>query len=354
MIRTKALLKELRNSKEFDEIVGLNLSSASEAYGGFSSIAKRVGQTARRIAPPMELAMQMVADKTGMKKVGKWMHEARPDLIIAETIPVGYLCVKSKPKRSAVVVDVHGLTLEQRLRQSRNWSLSARYWKRVQSVALHDSDHVVVVSENMKSYLQEEFGLSNLTVVQNGGYLQSFRARYAQPLRFLFSGIVEYWESPTTLVELSRRLAPKACTVFGTGSLLESILISGSRLEYGGVLGHEEALQVSTQYQVGLLPSSSDITRVVASPIKLFDYWSVGLPVIAAQVGSWADPVARFDAGWLVPPEQFVDTVEAVSSVSEETWIRKAENGVRLIRERFNWPKIVRESLIPSLMSSAG
>src|SRR5439155_7400827 len=130
------------------------------------------------------------------------------------------------------------------------------------------ADHLLAVSEEMKSYLEREFRCPGVTVVHNGGYPQSLRAHFSKPLRFLFSGILEYWEAPESLVELSRRLPPGSCTVIGSGSLLHETLASSPSLEYRGLMSHNKAIEVSTQYQIGLVPSSTDITRVVASPIK--------------------------------------------------------------------------------------
>jgi len=75
-------------------------------------------------------------------------------------------------------------------------------------------------------------------------------------------------------------------------------------------------------------------------PSKLFDYMSVGLPVVANDVGGWTDIIKRYNLGRISEdnPINFANGIIELLSNPEEL-IRCGHNGIRAIKETYNWSK---------------
>ena len=243
----------------------------------------------------------------------KFVKREHPDAVLAETVPVGDVATRFD-FGAPVILDVHGLSFEQKLVELANSGPEARMWYHIQRRALMRADHIVVVSGDMKNYLGGMISPTKMTVVPNGAYPQPLEARYSRPCRMLFSGIFEYWEAPLVLAEIAEKLPAGLCCAMGSGSLLETVLQRSPKLRYLGSFPHAKALYLSSQYQIGLVPSSDDIARHVAFPIKMLDYFSVGLPAAVASVGGWSKLVDELDAGWRLNPNSFTEEVQFVEA----------------------------------------
>jgi len=351
-IRTSALIAETRRCLEFENVSELNLSKTVSLASVRSSLARsRVS-----FSPPFGTAVSRVKDmvfyRLLSKSLSRWLRDENPDVIVAETIPAAYVCLIANP-RARIVADVHGLTFEQKAIQLGNESGMLSRWRELQNEVLTRADHFFVVSPEMKDYLSRDLDSARMTVVQNAAYPTDLQARFRRPPRFLFSGIFEYWEDPDTIAKLGRLLPPKTFAAIGYGNFLSNVVSASPHLEYLGSMAHDDAIRKSVEFQIGLVPSSTDITRVVASPVKLFEYLSVGLPVLAASVGSWSRLVSVHDVGWVVPRGDFCPTAMNLLDVSEDVWSDKSLRARRLIAERFNWTRVVNETVVPALRSLA-
>jgi hypothetical protein len=97
-----------------------------------------------------------------------------------------------------------------------------------------------------------------------------------------------------------------------------------------------------TRMQIGIAPSTRDIARLVAFPIKVLDYMSCGLPVLAPRVGDWGQMVEAEDCGIALTNDSFENYVDALGVLKgEEVWQEKSNNGLRAIRERYSWKRVL-------------
>lgn len=95
--------------------------------------------------------------------------------------------------------------------------------------------------------------------------------------------------------------------------------------------------------QVGVVTSSVDMVRKVASPMKVLDYAACGLPVITADVGEWSIMITEYDSGIVTKnsdPEEFADALMQLSD--RRTWRRKSENARNMVKEKFLWQNTVK------------
>ncbi len=87
---------------------------------------------------------------------------------------------------------------------------------------------------------------------------------------------------------------------------------------------------------VVLLPSRSYLDSY---PIKLFEYMSAGIPVIASDFPLWREIIKGADCGLLVDPHNYHMIAEAIQFLLEhpEEAERMGKRGQNAISEKYNW-----------------
>lgn len=99
--------------------------------------------------------------------------------------------------------------------------------------------------------------------------------------------------------------------------------------------------QVGFAGQSGALDLERDHPRQLACPIKLFDYASRGLPLVAPR-GEWSPILEEADCGVIVETCEAKAYLEALRQLSDPViWARKARNGLELVRSRFRWSRVL-------------
>ncbi|RLG80543.1 MAG: hypothetical protein DRO40_11005, partial [Thermoprotei archaeon] len=91
---------------------------------------------------------------------------------------------------------------------------------------------------------------------------------------------------------------------------------------------------------VGILPSSRNKARILGPPVKLYDYLSVGLPVVANYIGGWSEVIKREKIGVTTDddPESFAKGIYQLIQ-DKDLYYKYANNALRAIKEKYNWDK---------------
>jgi glycosyltransferase involved in cell wall biosynthesis len=98
-----------------------------------------------------------------------------------------------------------------------------------------------------------------------------------------------------------------------------------------------------TSCDVAVLPSSNDLARQMGTPVKLFDYMSAVLPVVANDSGGWTKMIETEKIGLLTEdnPESFAQGI--LKLLNDQTLSRRfTRNGLELIKEKMNWDSSVK------------
>jgi glycosyltransferase involved in cell wall biosynthesis len=342
-IRTNAFFDALRESGDF-EVVHVNVGDL-----GLRETCRAIaGQLGHVLSlSPLEIKRREIKAEYAGKRVDDIVEREKIDLLQAETTLSAHIWLRSRRLRPCIF-DMHGLSYEQLVEQGAIKSRRVHaYWKDLQESVIRGCDHIFAVSSPMADYLSAYTSRDRLTIVPSGGEILPHKAQFASPLKLIYAGMFEYWERVQDYAAMSSYPLEAECYLMGDGRLKREILSNRHALRYLGYFEREEALKRMAEFQIGVAPSSMDITRRVASPIKVFDYMSVGLPVLTPDVGDWSTIVRQHHCGVVTRTNEPSSFVEALSEFDEASWRTMSENGKRLIREAYNWETLIRERAFP-------
>jgi len=106
-----------------------------------------------------------------------------------------------------------------------------------------------------------------------------------------------------------------------------------------GQLDRPAVAEVLTQARAGLVVLHPTVNYMDALPVKMFEYMSAGLPVVASNFPLWRDIVEGNDCGICVDPLDVLairDAIQYLLDHPKETQ-RLGENGRRAVEEKYNW-----------------
>ncbi|MGR2736920.1 glycosyltransferase family 4 protein [Billgrantia sp. Q4P2] len=112
-----------------------------------------------------------------------------------------------------------------------------------------------------------------------------------------------------------------------------------SRVEAHGYLDRAGVRRVLASSIAGLVTLHPTINYLDALPVKMFEYMSAGLPVIASDFPLWREIVQGSDCGLCVDPldpQAIAQAIDFIVSHPERAR-EMGENGRRAVTERYNW-----------------
>jgi glycosyltransferase involved in cell wall biosynthesis len=140
------------------------------------------------------------------------------------------------------------------------------------------------------------------------------------PTRLLLIG---YFDGPAAETELRARIR---------GFGLES------SVEIRGRLDHEVMAAALGEARIGVCPLQPVPKFLLNIPVKVFEYWACGLPVVASDL----PPIRPFfrdkEAGFLVPPESPAELARSISWLLDhpDEAARMGQRGREIVAQRFN------------------
>jgi glycosyltransferase involved in cell wall biosynthesis len=118
-------------------------------------------------------------------------------------------------------------------------------------------------------------------------------------------------------------------------------------VEYRGLIGRDAVRDVMARASAGLvtlppLPSYRD-----SLPIKMFEYMSAGLPVVASDFPLWRDIVERRGCGLCVDPLDVDAVAAALRCVVDDAALstQMGRRGIEAVHAHYNWPIAERQLL---------
>jgi glycosyltransferase involved in cell wall biosynthesis len=276
----------------------------------------------------------------------------------SELIPIG---LKLKAKGKKVIYDVHEDLPEQIL--SKQWipgplrKSVAFGAKNFEKYASKRFDAVVTatpyINERFKTYNSNSVTIHNYPLLQE--LMKSTDVQdVPEPLKddkkrvvylggiYLLRGIKEMVRSVEKVNE-TQPVEFRLGGSFAPASLEDEVKkMSGwKHVNYLGFLNRKEVKEELSYSNAGLVLLHPEPRFVVSYPIKLFEYMSAGLPVIASNFPLWQDIVRDNECGICVDPLNIEEIAKAIESIlnNPDLAAEMGAKGRRAIEEKYNWEK---------------
>jgi glycosyltransferase involved in cell wall biosynthesis len=151
-------------------------------------------------------------------------------------------------------------------------------------------------------------------------------------------GIVEVCQA-MGLVQTKARL--NLCGVFSEPDVEHSVkaILGWQRVNEFGFVDRAGVRDVLSRSVAGLVTLHPVINYIDALPVKMFEYMSAGIPVIASDFPLWREIIQGNDCGLLVDPLDPAAIAKAIDYLVTNPAVahRMGANGRKAVNERYNW-----------------
>lgn len=112
-----------------------------------------------------------------------------------------------------------------------------------------------------------------------------------------------------------------------------------ARVDYKGYISKAEVNQLYNESLLGLVLLLNLPNHVDALPIKMFEYMSAKLPVLASNFTLWESIVKEGRAGLHADPTNVEQVKDAILKIVSEPKLAEefGENGYQLVKDKYNW-----------------
>ncbi len=311
-----------------------------------------------------------------IRAVGRTARRHRARLLIARDLPlVLTTLLVGRVLGIPVMLDMaeNYAAMIRDLRDSRDdrtgFRLVRNPWliRAVERLAVRQVDHVItVVDESRDRLLKLGVPASRVSVVMNTPTLERWRElspteaapRSATPdeLVVAYLGVLEAPRGLGVAIQAMRevrRQAPRArLVVIGAGRdegrFREEAVRAGvvDGIEFRGWMDYGDALAFLSRCDVGLVPHHVTESWQTTIPNKLFDYMSLGKPVIVSNARPTERIVTQERCGLVFPDRDAAGLAEAILALRDPAVREEAgRRGREAILHRYNWEADERQLL---------
>jgi glycosyltransferase involved in cell wall biosynthesis len=216
-------------------------------------------------------------------------------------------------------------------------------------------DKIVVVSEELKTLASERLELdpNRIAVITPSTVPRVQEARNSSyPTRIVCPATSTYREGLELLIRsislVKRRfpdvqlfLTKKGDTLFRTMKFARELGVEPIYFYYPQA---EDFYAFLASCDIGVVTSSNDVTRMVSYPAKLYDFMSVGIPIVANDVGGWTRIIRDANGGILTSstPESLASAIcEMISDPKRAHQL--GQNGLEYLRSNLSAEKRVKQ-----------
>lgn len=278
------------------------------------------------------------------------------DILQGEQELAGYACALVKKSLNIkVAVDLHGVWPEELISRKilTERDFAFRSIRSFENELFKLCDMVITCSPEMKRLLINFYKLNENKVFSmvNGSFTHEFPFQQktdnnSDVKKVVHAGLLSELENAKLFVDamplINKSVPNVEFFLTKKGNLIDEVI---RNIETYGLNVHffyypdlSDFFRFLSNCDVAVLTSLSTISRVISYPAKLFDYLSVGLPVVANDVGGWSRIIRKTETGLLTKstPQDLADGVITLLRNSELSDYYHL-NGIKAITENYNW-----------------
>jgi len=339
---------------------GLSDQARVDAYvpyvaPGYQGEGPRIHETHSRYSNPI-LNMYHFSSKAQLALLGSRHDIVHWRLDLAQELRLLGLAKGIK------IAEVNGPLLEEQALMRR--MPGPVYWaaKRELTKNLQRFDHIVTVSDELKTLYNKEYGIpaEKISVVYNGVNPSLFRAgRYRKEADELrnrlgivdkkvlgFVGGLRPWHGVQNAIRMMAELKDKEAVlcVVGSGHELENMrklaasLGLGDRVLFVGSVPYINVPQYIEMFDIALAPYPSSGVSNYFNPLKLFEYMAMEKPIVCGST-SWAMTFLGGDCGSIIDCEDYKLFAARVDELLSDRYLSLflASNARRKALKKYTW-----------------
>lgn len=186
--------------------------------------------------------------------------------------------------------------------------------KFIEGRAIKNAKHIICVSESMKEMLIDEWDITSgeISVVPNGysrELINSVPNRRSKQARVVFMGTFHSKVDFEGLKSVCRQDAVEELVVIGGGGEGAGILdeldeVRRSKITFTGWLPPQFAYEVVKTADVAIAPYRQSSALRASSPVKLYTYAALGMPIVTSLGSDFAEDLVESGAAIGVKPDE--------------------------------------------------
>jgi len=280
---------------------------------------------------------------------------AKPGVVIAidvDTLPAGWMIAR--------LIGAKLIFYSYELYTDRPGIPAKPFWNMLERLLIHHADLVVACEPNRARVLQERFNLPECPMVvlnvpprntelKRSRRIQDYLQTQGIPAAKVayFHGWINRARCADTFVRAMKHTDPDV-VLFFVGPIEEAFkqellqlardLGVEKRVIFRGVVPSEELMEYPASADVGLQAQLNvGLNSFYCAPIKLFQYLSVGLPVIGSNFPGMLDVIEKNNAGICVDPESEKEIAAAINRILGGDALRQnlSKNAFRAAHEKY-------------------
>jgi glycosyltransferase involved in cell wall biosynthesis len=223
----------------------------------------------------------------------------------------------------------------------------------IQSVVsriLSEADFTIVVSEEMRQIVTTSYECDpeKIITVPAGCNLRVDNVDFVDsPHRVMYPGMLSKLHNPNLAIEsiplVEEKLPDAKFFLTAKGDDVKAVKQLAKRLglkpTFTWFYNREKFFEFLATCHLGIIPSI-DRSHRYAYPSKFFDCLSVGIPVVAVNIGGWTEIIQRHKLGLLTgsTPKEFAEAIIQILQ-DPEFRFRCAQRAIKLARSELSWEK---------------
>jgi glycosyltransferase involved in cell wall biosynthesis len=143
------------------------------------------------------------------------------------------------------------------------------------------------------------------------------------------------------VLELLPKIRLNLAGNFSTEELKENIIRrkSWTAVSFHGYVDRTELLDIFQDSKIGMVTLLNTPNHLDSLPIKMFEYMSARIPVIASNFPLWKEIIKEGNCGICVNPEDPKEIAAAIQQIIDNPELAQemGANGRKLVLEKYNW-----------------
>jgi len=271
----------------------------------------------------------------------------------------------SKLLRIPHIIEINGPGIEEKKLFTKDIDPIQKFTaKRIRKLCLKTTNHIVAVSNNLKTFLINNHIIKNsdkITVLPNAAdveafdkqfNVQSIKASLGLENKFIiaYTGTLQVWYAIDDLISafpsVIKEIPNAYLLIIGEGQAREKLetLVNqreiADRVKFMGYVNHSKIPEIISIADVVVAPFKELGMTFFGSAIKVFEYLSAGKPIVATKIGQIAEVLKDQHTALLVTPGNIDELANAIIRLARDEQLRSylAKNA-RIEAQKYSWDK---------------